>query len=46
LYYTGHIVDIPYLLAYAIFISGIIANMNIWNRINKNMPFNDQDAMI
>ena len=44
-YYTGHIVDIPYLLAYAIFISGIIANMNIWNRINKNMPFNDQDAM-
>ena len=44
-YYTGHIVDIPYLLAYAIFISGIIANMNIWNRINKNMPFNDQDTM-
>lgn len=44
-YYTGHIVDIPYLMAYAIFISGIIANMNIWNRINKKMPFNDQDTM-
>lgn len=44
-YYTGHIVDIPYLLAYSIFISGVIANLNIWNRINKNMPFNDQDAM-
>ena len=44
-YYTGHIVDIPYLLAYAIFISGIIANMNIWNRINKKMPFNDQNTM-
>lgn len=44
-YYTGHIVDIPYLMAYLILISGIIANMNIWNRINKKMPFNDQDAM-
>ncbi len=44
-YYTGHLVDIPYLLAYSIFISGIIANLNLWNRINKNKPFNDQDAM-
>ena len=44
-YYTGHIVDIPYLFAYAIFISGLIANLDIWNRINKKMPFNDQDTM-
>ena len=44
-YYTGHIVDIPYLMAYLIFICGVIANMNIWNRINKKMPFNDQNTM-
>ena len=44
-YYTGHIVDIPYLAAYSIFISGVIANMNIWKRINKKIPFNDQDTM-
>ena len=44
-YYTGHIVDIPYLMAYLIFICGVIVNMNIWNRINKKMPFNDQDTM-
>lgn len=44
-YYTGHLVDIPYLWAYAIFIGGIISNLNLWNRIDKNKPFNDQETM-
>jgi hypothetical protein len=44
-YYTGHLADIPYLWAYAIFIAGIISNLNLWNRIDKKMPFNDQDTM-
>jgi hypothetical protein len=44
-YYTGHLVDIPYLWAYAILISGVISNLNLWNRIDKNKPFNDQDTM-
>ena len=44
-YYTGHIVDIPYLWAYAILISGVISNLNLWNRMDKNKPYNDQDAM-
>lgn len=44
-YYTGHLVDIPYIWAYTIFIGGIIGNPNLWNRIDKNKPFNDQDAM-
>lgn len=44
-YYTGHLVDIPYLWAYAIFIGGIIGNLTLWNRIDKNKPFNDQDAL-
>lgn len=44
-YYTGHLVDIPYLCAYALFIGGIISNLNLWNRIDKNKPFNDQDTM-
>ena len=44
-YYTGHLVDIPYVWAYAIFIGGVISNLNIWNKIDKNKPFNDQDAL-
>ena len=44
-YYTGHLVDIPYIWAYTIFIGGIIGNLNLWNRMDKNKPFNDQDAM-
>lgn len=44
-YYTGHLVDIPYIWAYAIFISGIIGNWNLWNRTSKNKPFNDQNTM-
>ena len=44
-YYTGHLVDIPYIWAYAIFIGGIISNLNLLNRIDKNKPFNDQDAL-
>jgi hypothetical protein len=44
-YYTGHLVDIPYLCAYALFIGGIISNLNLWNRTDKNKPFNDQDTM-
>lgn len=44
-YYTGHLVDVPYIWAYAIFISGVIGNWNLWNRANKNRPFNDQDTM-
>lgn len=42
-YYTGHLMDILYIWAYAIFISGIIGNWNLWNRTNKS--FNDQDTM-
>ncbi len=44
-YYVGHLVDIPYIWAYVLFVGGIISNMNIWNRIDKNKPFNDQDAL-
>ncbi len=44
-YYTGHLVDIPYLWAYALFIGGITSNLNLWNKMDKNKPFNDQDAM-
>jgi len=44
-YYVGHLIDIPYLWAYAIFIGGVISNMTLWNRIDKNKPFNDQDTM-
>lgn len=44
-YYTGHLIDIPYLWAYAIFTGGIIGNLNLWSRIDKNKPFNDQDAL-
>ena len=44
-YHTGDFIDILYIWAYAIFIGGIIANLNLWNRIEKNKPFNDQEVM-
>ena len=43
-YYEGHLIDIPYLWAYAIFIGGVIANLSIW-RTNKSKPFVDQDNL-
>ena len=44
-YHTGHFIDIPYIWAYVIFISGIISNRGILSRIDKNKPFNDQDTL-
>jgi len=44
-YYTGYLIDIPYLWAYAILITGVISNLNLWSKIDKNKPFNDQDKM-
>ncbi|CAD6523410.1 conserved membrane hypothetical protein [metagenome] len=45
-YYDGHLIDIPYLYAYSIFIAGLIANLNLWNKTDKNKPFNEQDKLI
>lgn len=44
-YYPGHIVDIPYILAYGVFIGGVIANMNLLKPSDKNKPYNDQNSM-
>lgn len=44
-YYPGHIVDIPYIWAYVIFITGVIANINLLKKSDKNKPFNDQSSM-
>jgi len=45
-YYDGHLIDIPYLWAYSIFTAGLIANLNLWNKTDKNKPFNEQDKMV
>ncbi|MFB5604684.1 MAG: hypothetical protein ACE5R5_06175 [Nitrosarchaeum sp.] len=44
-YYAGHVTDLLYIWAYAILIIGVIANLNILKRTNKNTPFNDQSTM-
>lgn len=44
-YYSGHIVDVPYIWAYLIFIAGVIANINLLKKTDKNKPFNDQNSM-
>lgn len=44
-YYTGHFADIPYIWAYVIFIAGLMSNMDLFSRIDKSKPFNDQDAL-
>lgn len=44
-YYAGHFVDIPYIWAYAIFIAGLMSNLNLFTKIDKSKPFNDQDAL-
>ena len=44
-YYPGHIIDVPYIWAYVIFIAGVIANLNLLKKRDKNKPFNDQNTM-
>lgn len=44
-YYPGHIVDVPYIWAYVIFIGGILANINLFQKRDKNKRFNDQNLM-
>lgn len=44
-YYPGHIVDVPYIWAYVIFIGGIVANINLFKKHDKNKRFNDQNLM-
>lgn len=44
-YYEGHLIDIPYLWAYSILIVGLIANLSLWHKTNKNNLFHEQDNM-
>lgn len=44
-YYPGHITDVPYIWAYVIFIVGVISNINLFKKRDKNKPFNDQSTM-
>jgi len=44
-YYPGHIVDVPYIWAYVIFMGGVVANINLFKRRDKNKRFNDQNLM-
>lgn len=44
-YYPGHIVDIPYIWAYVIFIGGVNGSINLLKKSDKNKPYNDQNSM-
>lgn len=44
-YHPGHIVDVPYIWAYVMFIGGVVSNLNLFKRRDKNKRFNDQNLM-
>lgn len=44
-YYDGHYIDIPYIWAYAILMVGVLSNIKLWKRKNKDEPFDEQWSM-
>jgi hypothetical protein len=44
-YYTGHVIDIPYLWAYLFFLTGVSNYAKIFKKRDQESQFNDQESL-